>query len=126
AGRVDVAFAPLPVAISYIRAGTLRPLAVTAAMRVAVLPDVPTVSEFVPGFEASGWQGIVAPMKTHAEVVERLNREINAGLADPNLKARLELGGTTLPGTPADFGKFIAAETEKWAKVIRFASIKPD
>lgn len=126
AGRVDVAFAPLPVAISYIRAGTLRPLAVTAARRVAVLADVPTVSEFVPGFEASGFQGIVAPRNTPAEVVERLNSEINTGLADPKLKAKLEQGGTTLPGSPADFGKFIVDEKEKWATVIRAANIKAE
>jgi len=124
AGQVDVAFPPQPVAISYIRAGTLRPLAVTSATRVAVLPDVPTLSESVPGFEASGFQGIVAPRNTPNEIIEKLNKEINAGLADPKLKARLEQGGTTLPGSPADFGKFIVDEKEKWAKVIRAANIK--
>ena len=124
-GQVQVMFAGIPSSIEYIRAGTLRPLAVTAATRVAVLPDIPTVGDFLPGFEASNWQGIGAPRSTPAEIVENLNREINAALANPKIKARLvETGGTDLPGSPADFGRLIADETEKWAKVIRFAGIR--
>jgi tripartite-type tricarboxylate transporter receptor subunit TctC len=96
-------------------------------MRSEVLPDIPTVSDFVPGFEASSWYGIGAPKNTPAKIIDKLNREINAGLADPKLKARLsDLGGTVLPGSPVDFGRLIADETEKWAKVIRAANIKPD
>ena len=118
-------FDALPASIEYIRTGKLRALAVTTAMRSAALPDIPTVGEFVPGYEASGWLGVGAPRNTPAEIVEKLNREINAALADPKIKARLaDLGGTPVPGSSADFGKFIAAETEKWAKVIRAANIK--
>ena len=99
----------------------------TTATRSEALPDIPTVGEFVPGYEASAWHGIGAPKNTPAEIVDRLNREINAGLADPKIKARLaELGGTVLAGSPADFGKLIADETEKWAKVIRAANIKAE
>ena len=99
----------------------------TTATRSEVLPDIPTVGEFVPGYEASGWQGIGAPRNTPADIVDKLNREINAALADPKMKARLaELGGTVLAGSPADFGKLIADDTEKWAKVIKFAGIKPE
>ena len=106
--------------IEYIRAGRLRALAVTTATRSEVLPDIPTVGDFVPGYEASAWFGVGAPKNTPAEIVEKLNKEINAGLADPKIKARLaDLGGTVLAGSPADFGKLIADETEKWGKVIR-------
>jgi tripartite-type tricarboxylate transporter receptor subunit TctC len=127
AGQVQVYISPTPAAIEYIRAGKLRALAVTTAARLEALPDIATVAEFVPGYEASNWAGIGAPRSTPAEVVETLNREINAGLADPRMKARLtDLGGTVLPGSPSDFGKFIAGETEKWAKVIKFAGVKPD
>jgi tripartite-type tricarboxylate transporter receptor subunit TctC len=100
---------------------------VTTTARSEALPDIPTVGDFVPGYEASGWIGIGVPKRTPAEIVEKLNKEINAGLADPKLKARLaDLGGTVLTGTPANFGKLIAVETEKWGKVIKFAGIKPD
>ena len=127
AGQVQVYFSPLPAAIEYIRAGKLRALAVTTAARSEALPDIATMAEFVPDYEASVWAGIGAPKATPAEIVEKLNREINSGLADPKMKARLaDLGGTVLPGTPADFGKLIADETEKWAKVIRAANIKPE
>jgi tripartite-type tricarboxylate transporter receptor subunit TctC len=112
--------------IEYIRTGRLRALAVTTATRSDELPDIPTVDEFLPGYEASLWDGIGAPRKP-VEVLDKLNNEINAGLADPKMKARLaELGGTAMIGSPADFGKFIADETEKWGKVIRAANIKPE
>jgi tripartite-type tricarboxylate transporter receptor subunit TctC len=127
AGQVQVYFSPLPAAIEYIRAGKLRALAVTTAARSEALPDIATVAEFVPDYEASVWAGIGAPKATPAEIVEKLNREINSGLADPKMKARLaDLGGTVLPGTPADFGKLIADETEKWGKVIRAAHVKAE
>ena len=126
-GQVQVMFASMPSSIEYIRAGKLRALAVTTATRSEVLPDIPTVGEFVPGYEASFWTGIGAPKNTPAEIVDKLNKEINAALADPKMKARLaELGGTALPGSPADFGKLIADETEKWGKVIRAANIKAE
>jgi tripartite-type tricarboxylate transporter receptor subunit TctC len=126
-GQVQVTFATMPAAIEYIRAGRLRALAVTTATRSEELPDIPSVGEFVPGYEVSGWYGMSAPMGTPAEVIDKLNKEINAGLADPELRARLAaLGGTVLPGSPADFGKLIADETGKWAKVIRAANIKPE
>ena len=113
--------------IEHIKAGKLRALAVTTATRSEVLPDIPTVGDFVPGYEASAWSGIGAPKKHAAEIVDKLNKEINAALADPKIKARLaDLGGTVLAGSPADFGKLIADETEKWAKVIKFAGIKPE
>src|SRR5262249_35023792 len=113
--------------IEYIRAGRLRALAVTTATRSDALPDVPTVGEFVPGYEASNWFGLGAPKATPAEIVDKLNKEVNAALDDPKMKARLaDLGGTVLPGSPADFSKHIAEETEKWAKVIRAANIKLD
>jgi tripartite-type tricarboxylate transporter receptor subunit TctC len=124
-GQVQVIFDAMPSSIGYIRVGKLRALAVTTATRSPVLPDVPTVSDFVRGYEASTWFGIGAPKNTSPEIVNRLNVEINAGLADPTFKARLaDLGGTMLPGSPADFGKLIADETEKWGKVIRAAHIK--
>ena len=113
--------------IGYIRSGRLRALAVTTETRSEVLPDIPTVAEFVPGYEASAWFGIGAPRGTSAEVIDKLNKEINAGLADPKLRARLaDLGGIVIGGSPADFGKLIADETEKWAKVIKFAGIKAE
>ena len=124
-GQVQVLFASLPSSIEYIRTGKLRGLAVTSAMRSQASPDLPTVAEFVPGYEVSSWYGIGSPRNTPADVVETLNREVNAGLADPKLKAQLsDQGGIEMPGTPADFGKLIADETEKWAKVIRSANIR--
>jgi tripartite-type tricarboxylate transporter receptor subunit TctC len=127
AGQVQVVFPTIVESIEYIRASRLRALAVTTATRSAALPDIPTVGEFLPGYEASGWFGIGAPKSTSSEVVDQLNKQINEGLADPKMKARLaDLGGTVLPGSPADFGKHIAEETEKWAKVIRSANIKPE
>jgi tripartite-type tricarboxylate transporter receptor subunit TctC len=126
-GQVQLYFASMPASIEYIKAGQLRALAVTTATRSQALPDIPTVGEFMPGYEASGWQGVGAPRNTPAEIVDKLNKEINVALADPKMKARFaDLGGTVLPGTPADFGKFIAAETEKWGKVIKFAGIKAE
>jgi tripartite-type tricarboxylate transporter receptor subunit TctC len=125
-GQVHVYFGPIAGSIEYVRAGTLRALAVTTAKRSEALPDLPTVGEFVPGYEASAVWGVGAPRNTPAEIVDKLNKEINAGLADPKIKARLELGGTVLPGSPADFGKLIAEETDKWGQVIRTANIKPD
>jgi tripartite-type tricarboxylate transporter receptor subunit TctC len=124
-GQLQVMFDTMPESIGFIRAGTLRPLAVTTAERASVLPEVPTVGDFVPGYEASAWYGIGAPRNTPAEIVDTLNREINAGLADEKIKARLvELGGTLSAGSPAAFGKFITDDAEKWAKVIRFAGVK--
>jgi tripartite-type tricarboxylate transporter receptor subunit TctC len=124
-GQVQVMFCNTVSSIEHIKAGRLRALAVTTATRSDTLPDLPTVGEFVQGYEASAWWGIGAPKNTPAEIVEKLNAEINAGLADPKMKARLaDLGGTVLPGSPAEFGKLIADETEKWAKVIKFARIK--
>jgi tripartite-type tricarboxylate transporter receptor subunit TctC len=126
-GQVQVVFASMSASIEYVRAGKLRALAVTTATRSDELPDVPTVAEFVPGYEASGWFGMGAPKSTSSEVVAQLNKQINEGLADPKMKTRLlDLGGTPMPMTPADFGKFIADEIEKWAKVIKFAGIKAD
>jgi tripartite-type tricarboxylate transporter receptor subunit TctC len=126
-GQVQVMFASMASSIEYIRDGKLRSLAVTTATRSEALPDIPTVADFVPGYDASDWFGLGAPKNTPAEIIEKLNTEINAALADPKLKARLaDLGGTTLVLSPADFGKLIAEETEKWAKVIRAASIKPE
>jgi tripartite-type tricarboxylate transporter receptor subunit TctC len=126
AGQVQVMFAAMPAAIEYIRAGKLRALAVTTSTRSEVLPDLPTVGEFVAGYEASQWYGVGAPRSTPPEVIDRLNKEINAGLADPKMRARLaELGGVVVPASSADFGQFIADETEKWGKVIRAADIKP-
>jgi tripartite-type tricarboxylate transporter receptor subunit TctC len=127
AGQVQVVFGSLPASLQYVRAGRVRALAVTTTTRAEALPDVPVVADFVPGYEASTWYGIGAPKNTPAEIIERLNREINAGLADPTLRKRLgELGGTAMGGSPADLGKLIAEETEKWGKVIRAANIKPE
>ena len=126
-GQVQIMFASMPSSLGYIRGGQLRALAVSTATRSDVLPDLPTIGEFLPGFEASVFYGIGAPKDTPPEIVERLNKEINAGLSDPGLKARLtDLGGAELPGSPADFGKLIVDETEKWAKVIKFANIKAE
>jgi tripartite-type tricarboxylate transporter receptor subunit TctC len=126
-GQVQVYFPGTVSSIEYIKTGRLRALAVTTAMRSEALPDVPTVSEFVPGYEASGWFGVGAPKSTPTEIIDKLNNEVNAALADPKMKARLaDVGGTALSGSPADFGKLIADETEKWAKVIKFAGIKAD
>src|SRR5262245_55538567 len=126
-GQVQVMFFTSVASIKYIRAVRLRALAVTTATRSDELPDIPTGAEFVPGYEASNWFGVCAPNATPTEIVEKLNKEINAGLADPKIKARLaDVGGTALSGSPADFGKLIADETEKWAKVIRAANIKAD
>jgi tripartite-type tricarboxylate transporter receptor subunit TctC len=127
AGQVQVLFDPLPASIGHIRAGKLRALAVTTAARSVVLPDIPTVSEFLPGYESSAWFGIGAPANTPTEIIERLNEAVNAGLADPELKRRLaDLSGTPLVCSPAEFGKFMADEIDKWAKVIKFAGIKPE
>jgi len=126
-GQVQVTFASMASSIEYIRANKLRALAVTTATRSEMLPDVPTVGEFVPGYEASTWSGVGAPKATPAEIVDKLNKEVNTALADPKMKARLaDLGGTVLALSPADFGKLIADETEKWAKVVRDANIKPE
>jgi tripartite-type tricarboxylate transporter receptor subunit TctC len=125
-GQVQIMFDTMPAAIGYVRAGQLRALAVTTAMRSEALPDIPTVGEYVPGYEASSLYGVAAPSNTPADIVDKLNREINAALADPAMKTRLaDLGGLVLPGSPADFGKLIAVETDKWAKVIRTGNIKP-
>jgi tripartite-type tricarboxylate transporter receptor subunit TctC len=126
-GQVQVYFAPISASLSYVRAGKLRALAVTTATRAQALPDIPTVSDFVPGYEVSAWYGIGAPKNTPAEIVDRLNKEIDAGLADPGMKARLAaLGSSAFAISPSGFGKFIADETAKWAKVIKSAGIKPD
>jgi tripartite-type tricarboxylate transporter receptor subunit TctC len=126
-GQVQVAFGGLPSSIEHIRAGKLRALAVTTATRSEALPDIATVGEFVPGYEASMWYGIGAPRNVPAEIVDKLNKEINAALADPKMKGRLaDLGGTPLLGSPADFGKLIAEETDKWGKVVKFAGVKAD
>ena len=126
-GHVQVVFDTTLASIEYLRAGRLRPLAVTTATRLEALPDTPTVGDFLPGYEASGWYGVGAPKNTPDDIVNKLNREINAGLADPKLKAQLaELGGMVLAGSPADFGRLIAEETKKWGKVIQAANIKPE
>jgi len=126
-GQVQVIFSPLPESIEHIKAGKLRPLAVTTATRLEVLPNTPAVREFLPGYEGTGWLGLGAPRNTPAEITDRLNKEMTAGLADPKIIARIsELGGTVLGGSPAAFGKIIADDIEKWVKVIKFANIKPD
>jgi tripartite-type tricarboxylate transporter receptor subunit TctC len=125
-GQVQVMFGVMPASIEHIRAGKLRALAVTGTARSEVLPDLPTVSEFLPGYEASGWYGIGVPKATSPEIVEKLNKEINAAVVEPKMKARLaDLGAAAMPMAPNEFGKFIAGETEKWAKVVKFAGIKP-
>jgi tripartite-type tricarboxylate transporter receptor subunit TctC len=127
AGQVQVMFTSPFGLIEYIQAGKLRALAVTTTTRSDALPDLPVLGDFVPGYESSGWFGVGAPKNTPAEIIDKLNREINAGLADSKMKARLsDMGATPFVSSPADFGKFIAAETEKWGKVIRFANIKPE
>lgn len=124
-GQVQVLFATSPASMEFIKSGKLKALAVTTAVRAEALPDLPTVGDTVPGYEASAWYGLGAPHKTPAEIIDRLNKETNAGLADARLKVRLaDLGGTLIPGSPADFGKLIAEDTEKWGKVIRTANIK--
>jgi tripartite-type tricarboxylate transporter receptor subunit TctC len=126
-GQVQVMFSGPIELVEHIKAGKLRALAVSTTTRWDVLPDLPTIGDFVPGYDATNWFGICAPKNTPPEIINRLNKEINAGLDDPKLRARLaDLGGTALPGSPADFGKLIAEETEKWAKVIRAANIKPE
>jgi tripartite-type tricarboxylate transporter receptor subunit TctC len=125
-GQVQVLFEPLPASIQYIKSGKIRALAVTTATRSEALPDLPTIGEFVPRYEASGWNGICAPKNTPVGIIGKLNNVINAGLADPKLRARLaDLGATTFAGTSKDFGKLIVEETEKWGKVIRAGNIKP-
>jgi tripartite-type tricarboxylate transporter receptor subunit TctC len=127
AGQVQVVFDVLPESIGHIRAGKLRSLAVTTATRSEALPDVPTMSDFVPGYEANFWWGVGAPRTTSFEIIDKLNKEINAGLADPKLKARFaDLGAAVFPSSPADFTKLIAEDTEKWGKVIRAANIKAE
>jgi tripartite-type tricarboxylate transporter receptor subunit TctC len=126
-GQVQVMFDNVPTSLEHIRSGKLRPLAVTTATRSEVLPDVPTVGDFVPGYESSAWYGIGVPKGTSTEIIDLLNRTINAGLADPTLKARFAaLSAAALPGSPADFGKLLVDETEKWAKVVKFSGAKAD
>jgi tripartite-type tricarboxylate transporter receptor subunit TctC len=126
-GQIQAAFTEMATSLSHIRAGTLRALAVTNATRSEALPDIPTLGEFIPGFEASQWVGLVAPRDTSTMIIEKLNSEINAALSDPTVKARFaDLGGIVLPGSPADFGRLIREETDKWAKVVRAANIRLD
>jgi len=126
-GQVQVMFASMPSSIGYIRAGRLRALAVTTATRSDALPDIPTVGEFLPGYEASIWYGVGVPTGTPAEIIGKLNKEINTALADPTFMARLaDVAGSALSGSPADFGKLIADDTDKWGKVIREANIKAE
>jgi tripartite-type tricarboxylate transporter receptor subunit TctC len=126
-GQVQVMFDPLANSVDHVRAGSVRPLAVTTATRSPALPDIPTVGEFVAGYEASFWGGLGTPRNTPADIIEKLNKEIGAALANPAMQARLaDFGGTSLAGPSAEFGKFMADETEKWAKVVKFASLKPE
>jgi tripartite-type tricarboxylate transporter receptor subunit TctC len=126
-GQVQMMFSPLPPSIGYVRSGRLRALATTAATRSSVLPEVPTVGEWVAGYEASAWYGLAAPSNTPVEIVDKLNKEINAGLLDPKLRARLEeLGSSPFVASPSESGKFLAAETDKWGKVVRAANLKPE
>jgi tripartite-type tricarboxylate transporter receptor subunit TctC len=127
AGQVHVMFDNIPTCAEYVKGGQLRGLAVTSTTRSAVLPDLPTVADFLPGYEASAWYGLVAPKKTPAEVIDKMNKEINAVLASPEAKTRFaDLGAFLLPGSPADFGNLLAEETEKWGKVVKFAGVKVD
>ena len=127
AGHLQVIFSPVSESIEHIKASKLRALAVTSATRLDVLPDVPTVADFVPGYEASGFAGIGAPKNTPADIIDMLNKELNAGLADSKIKARIvELGGTVLGGSPAEFGAILSDAIEKWARVIKFAGIKAE
>jgi tripartite-type tricarboxylate transporter receptor subunit TctC len=127
AGQVQTVFSPISQSLEYVRSGKLRALAVTSAERQAALPNIPALAEFVPGYEASGWYGLGAPRPTPAEIVGRLNKEMNAALAEPDMKARLNnLGAVPMTSTPAEFGAFLAADTEKWGKVVRAAHIKPE
>jgi tripartite-type tricarboxylate transporter receptor subunit TctC len=127
AGQVQIMFGVMPASLGYVRAGKLRALGVTSAKRQELLPDVPAIAEFLPGYEANGWYGIAVPKATPTDIIETLNKQINAGLADPALKKRLvDIGCVVFSGSPADFGKFIADETTKWAKVVKFADIKPE
>jgi tripartite-type tricarboxylate transporter receptor subunit TctC len=127
AGQVQMMFSPMSSSIEYVKAGKLRGLAVTSGTRSEALPDLPTIGEFIPGYEATGWFGICAPKKTPAEIVDRLNQEINAGLADPKIRARFaDLGATVFAGSPSGFAKHIADETEKWGKVVRTANLRAD
>jgi tripartite-type tricarboxylate transporter receptor subunit TctC len=126
-GQIQVMFDTMPECIELVRAGTLRPLAVTTATRSPVLPNLPAIGDFLPGYESSAWYGFGAPRNIAAEIVDMLNQEVNAGLADPKLKARLaELGGTVIAGSPRDFAKFVADDAEKWAKVVKFAGVKAE
>jgi tripartite-type tricarboxylate transporter receptor subunit TctC len=126
-GQIQVAFTEMATSLGHVRSGKLRALAVTTAARTEALPDVPTLGEFIPDFEASQWVGLVAPRDTPSAIIGKLNSEINAALGDARMKARFaDLGGVVLPGSPADFGKLIRDETEKWAKVIRAANIRLD
>jgi len=126
-GQVQVMFDNVPTSLEHIRSGKLRPLAVTTSMRSEVLPDVPTMADFVPGYESSAWYGVAVPKGTPPEIIDMLNRAINAGLADPKLKARFaELSAAVLPGSPADFSKLLVDETEKWAKVVKFSGASAD
>jgi tripartite-type tricarboxylate transporter receptor subunit TctC len=126
-GELHVAFDPMLSSLEHVKAGRLRALAVTTGTRSEALPDIPAMGEIVPGYESSGWVGLGVASKTPSEIIEKLNGEVNAGLADPKIKARLaDLGGTPLAGSPLDFGKLIAEQTDRWAKVIRAANIKPD
>jgi tripartite-type tricarboxylate transporter receptor subunit TctC len=127
AGQIQVMFETIPQGIEYIRDGKLRALAVTTATRSPALPDVPSMSDFVPGFEAGSWWGVAAPKNTPAEIIDRLNKAFNAALADPKVRTRLaELGTTPLEFSPGEFGTFVEAETEKWAKVIKFSGAKEE
>jgi tripartite-type tricarboxylate transporter receptor subunit TctC len=126
AGQIQMMFSPIPASIGYVKSGQLRPLAVGSPERLAILPDIPTVAETLPGYDASGWHGLAAPKGVPAQIVEAINKAAMADLADPAFKSRLaDLGGIPMPMTPAEFGMFIVADIEKWAKVIRFADIKP-